>query len=104
MLKKTKHDGKNWFSYLDGGKEMVFTEGYFSIHDKLGDIMKNPEGDKFISDMIDKISSEAGINVSKGMLSMAKNFTIEKIFEMAGDRIPDNAKVWVSEQLANIKK
>lgn len=104
VLKKTKNDGKNWFSDLEGGKEMVFKEGYFSIHDKLGDIMKNPEGDKFISDMIDKISSEAGINVSKGMLSMAKNFTIEKIFEMAGDRIPDNAKVWVSEQLANIKK
>ena len=104
VLKKTKNDGKNWFSDLGEGKEMVFKEGYFSIHDKLGDIMKNPEGEKFISDMIEKISSEAGINVSKGMLSMAKNFTIEKVFEMAGDRIPDNAKVWVSEQLANIKK
>ena len=66
--------------------------------------MKNPEGEKFILEMVDKISSEMGMNISKGMMNMVKNFTVSRVFDMAGDRVPQSAKVWVAQQLSKIKK
>ncbi len=104
VLKKEGNEGKNWFDDLETGGELTFNEGYFSIKDKLGDIMKTPEGDEFISQMLEKVTQQMNMNVSKGMLNMAKGFTIEKIFGMAGGNLPQSVKIWVNEQLQQIKK
>ncbi len=66
--------------------------------------MKNPEGEKFINSMIEKITSEMNMNISKGMMNMAKGFTVEKVFDMAGSRVPSKAKLWVNSELNKIKK
>ncbi len=98
------NEGKNWFDDLETSGEMTFKEGYFSVKDKLGDIMKNEEGDKFVSEMIEKVSKEMNMNVSKGMLNMAKSFTIEKVFDMAGSHLGPEVKIWVNDTLQKIKK
>ncbi len=94
----------NWFEDMSSEGELSFKEGYFSIYDKLGDIMKTPEGDAFIGSMIEKVSEAMSMNVSKGMMNMAKGFTIQKIFDMAGGQLPDGVKVWVNEELQKIAK
>lgn len=98
------NSGKNWFDTLDVSGELEFPEGYFSIKDKIGDILKNPDGEKFINSMIEKITAEMNMNISKGMMNMAKSFTVEKIFDMGGARIPPEAKIFVNKELNKIKK
>ncbi|MGN0521870.1 MAG: glycoside hydrolase family 2 TIM barrel-domain containing protein [Eubacterium sp.] len=95
---------KNWFEGVEVDGEIEYPEGYFTIKDKIGDIMKNPEGKVFIDEMIAKVSEEMNMNVSKGMMNMAKNFTIEKVFDMAGSRVPKEAKLFISQKLNKIKK
>lgn len=99
------NSGSNWFDNLElESEELQFPEGYFSIKDKIGDIMKVPEGEQFINSMIEKITQEMGMNISKGMMNMAKGFTVEKVFDMAGSRVPAKAKPWVNSELNKIKK
>lgn len=99
------NSGSNWFDTLETDtEELQFPEGYFSIKDKIGDIMKVPEGEIFINSMIKKITDEMGMNISKGMMNMAKGFTIEKVFEMAGSRVPAKVKPWVNGELNKIRK
>ena len=66
--------------------------------------MKTPDGEKFVSEMIAMAGKALNMNINKGMLNMAKGFTVSKVFDMAGSRLPANTKVWVSEQLSQIKK
>ena len=85
-------------------KSFSFPRGIFQSKDKIGDIMKVPEGEKFINEMIEKITAEMGMNISKGMMNMAKGFTIEKVFDMAGSRVPEKVKPWINSKLNRIKK
>ena len=94
----------NWFEDMSSEGELTFNEGYFSINDKIGDIMKTPEGDAFIGSMIEKVTEAMNMNVSKGMLNMAKGFTVQKVFDMAGGQLPAGVKVWVNDELQKIAK
>ena len=86
---KAGEGAKNWFEGSAESKmEMTFRDGYLSVHDKLGDLMKTPAGEKLIAGAIDFIAKEMNISIGKGMLSMIKNFTVEKVFSMAGARVP----------------
>ncbi|MBS7361973.1 MAG: hypothetical protein KIG24_06565, partial [Oscillospiraceae bacterium] len=86
------------------GRELEFPDGCFSVRDKIGDIMKTPEGEELINGWIDKISVQANMTVSKGMMNMVKNFTVERVFAMAGDRVPIDIMFDVNESLNKIKK
>lgn len=104
-VEESGNSGMNWFEDISIEKgELQFPDGYFSIKDKIGDIMKNPGGEKFINSMIDKITSEMNMKISKGMMNMAKSMTVEKVFDMAGSRVPDGVKYWVNGELNKIKK
>ncbi len=107
ILKKEHagNSGSNWFDTIEiESKELTFPEGYFSIKDKIGDIMKNPEGNEFITSMLKTVAEKMNMNISKGMLAMTKGMTAEKIFDMAGERVPDKVKFWVNSELNKIKK
>lgn len=104
-VEESGNSGSNWFETIEvTATELQFPEGYFSIHDKFGDIMKNPEGEELITGLMDMISTQMNMKISKGMLNMAKGMTIEKIFSLAGDRVPEKAKLWLNEELNKIKK
>lgn len=95
---------KNWFDEGGTQMEMTFREGYLSVQDKLGDVMKTDEGEKLINGAIDIVGKEMNMNVSKGMLAMIKNFTIEKIFSMAGSRVPQGLMPVVNAVLQQVAK
>ena len=91
----------NWF---EGGEAEPLTlrEGYLSVQDKLGDIMKTEAGGKLVEGAIDYIGREMNMNIGKGMLAMVKNFTLEKIISMAGSRLPQGALPMVNALLQQI--
>lgn len=100
---KAGQNAKNWFATGDeAGEPLQFPEGYFSIRDKVGALLKNPEGEKLVSELVDQMMP--GMKISKGMLNMAKHFTIEKVIEMAGDRIPPEMVRYLNQRLNQIQK
>ena len=99
----------NWFD--DKGKEvkMTFNEGYFSIKDKIKDIMANEEGkammDAFIAKMMESMASgENKMEIPKGAMKMMGGFSIERIAKLVGDKIPSSVIVEINEALQKIKK
>lgn len=95
---------KNWFEGIENTGKMEFPDGFYSIHDTIGDIMKSPEGLKMVNSMIEKVESELNFKVSKSMLLMAKGFTVEKVIGLAGSRLPNGTDIQANIILNGIKK
>lgn len=93
---------KNWFDGEGTKMELTFRDGYLSVKDKLGDLMKTAEGEKLIAGAIDFVGKEMNMNIGKGMLAMIKNFTVEKVFSMAGARVPQSLLPVVNAVLQQI--
>ena len=87
--------------------EMTFNEGYFSIRDKIKDIMANEQGkqvmDMFIAKMMEQMSG-SGMDIPKGAMKMLGSFSIERIAKLAGDKIPAEGIVEINKVLQQIKK
>lgn len=97
-------NAKNWFEGVDNTGEMQFPEGYYSVHDTLGEVMKNPQAKAMIDEIIVKVEKEFNIKITKSMMLMAKSFTIEKIISLAGNRIPKGTDIQANNLLNQIKK
>ena len=75
----------NWF-------DVNAPEGYFSLNDKIGDIMENPEGMKLFGDLMKQFmggdgegkKKMAGFEVSPAMMKMLGGFTVLRAMNMAG--------------------
>lgn len=84
---KETGDVINWF-------EITAPEGYFSINDKLGDIMANPQGKKFFGGVLAELMKgmagddgkpqAAGFEMNEGMMQMMNSFTVKRMFSMMG--------------------
>lgn len=100
---KAGQNAKNWFTDEEGdGEPLQFPEGYFSIRDKVGTLLKNPEGERLVAELVEQVMP--GMKISKGMLNMAKHFTIEKVIEMAGERVPPEMVRYLNQRLNGIQK
>lgn len=104
-------DAGNWFQDSYGNaQEVSVVEGYFSINDKLGDVMANQEGAALIQKLMDTVidsmagESSGGIKISKGMMKMLSSMTFESIGKMAGGRLPKGAMYELNKELNKIKK
>lgn len=95
---------QNWFEQEEGKIAMTFCEDAFSVRDKLGDIMKTREGAQLIAGAVDFIAAEMHMTIGKGMLAMVKNFTVEKVFSMAGSRVPQSLLPLVNALLQQVAK
>ena len=103
----------NWFDQAaaeaaNAPSEMQFPEGYFSIRDKIKDIIKNEEAYEVLANALHSMS---GMKMKKGMLLMVGDKTLEGLASMAagmgGDKaknIPANAMHIINAQLNKIKK
>ncbi len=103
----------NWFDQAaaeaaNAPAEMQFPEGYFSIRDKIKDIIKNEEAYEVLANALHSMS---GMKLKKGMLMMVGDKTLEGLASMAvgmgGDKaknIPANAMHIINAQLNKIKK
>lgn len=109
----------NWF-------EISTPSGYYSINDTLGDIlstfrgkiavlkmllmMKNASKDKSNDSENKQYSKKeggikvAGFSINKGMLEMAKSFTIKRVLMMTGDMFTKEQILTINTKLNKIKK
>lgn len=95
---------KNWFEGVDTEGELEFPDGYYSIRDTIGDIMKSEEGKKLVYEIVDKVEKELNFKVSRSMLMMAKSFTVEKVIALAGSRVPASIAIQANKILNKVKK
>ena len=110
---KTEEKVDNWFD-KNNEFDFKFPEEYFSIKDKLGDIMATEEGEALISSLMDRVvktmmagpdsQSKGEVKISKGMMKLAGGMTIERIAGMAGDKVTPDVLFEVNEMLNKIKK
>lgn len=68
----------NWF-------DIETREGYFSLHDKLGDVLRVPEGKKLVASLLPRGGAKAaGMEMSPEMMEMMGSFTIIRMTSMMG--------------------
>ena len=98
----------NWFDQAAAeaanAGEMVFPEGYFSIRDKITDIIENDEAAAILSGAL---SAMSGMKLNKGMLKMRGGKTLEEMIQMVGQmgqEIPEQGVKVLNLQLNKIKK
>jgi para-nitrobenzyl esterase len=85
--------------------EMQFKKGYYSVKDKISDIMKNPEGAKVLTETVGKYAGgPQEAKLSDGMMKMVQNMSVEAVSKMAGKRFPKSALYELNEKLGTIKK
>ena len=87
--------------------EAGINRDYFSIKDKIKEIMANEEGAKVMNAFIDKMlatMSDGGMKLPKGAMKMMGGFSIERIAKMLSDKIPAEVVLEINEQLQKIKK
>lgn len=100
----------NWFDENGNEQKFEFPEGYFSIKDKLKDIMAHPEGkavfDTILANMASGATDGEGqkMEMPKGMMKMMGAFTVQRLFKLAGDRVPQDALYNINCALNKIKK
>lgn len=69
----------NWF-------DITAPEGYFSLNDKMSDIMASPEGKKVIDNMLKNLgeSKPAGMEMNESMMKMMGGFTVLRLTSLMG--------------------
>ncbi len=109
---KSTDNVDNWFD-KDSKFDFKFPEGYFSIKDKLNDIMAIPEGNELFNNLIDTMvkgmmsdpnNSQGKVEIPKSMLKLAGGMSIEKIAKMTGDKLTPEMLFEINEKLNKIKK
>ncbi|MBQ7920599.1 MAG: glycoside hydrolase family 2 protein [Lachnospiraceae bacterium] len=84
---KEKNAILNWFDITE-------PEGYFSLNDKIGDIMKNPQGAALFGGLLSQLMPKGedgkpakvagGFEMNDGMMSMMGGFTVLRLSGMIG--------------------
>jgi len=69
----------NWFDITE-------REGYFSLNDKIGDIMKTEEGGMLLAGMMKAVQSgkSAGFEMTEDMMKMMNGFTVLRLTSLMG--------------------
>lgn len=88
---------KNWFDSDAEVGEMEFPEGYFSIKDRIKDIIAVPEGEELLNKYLKPLMEHS-------MFSMIKKQSLEAIFGFRPDAVPDALKYKLNCELNKIKK
>jgi beta-galactosidase len=98
-------DAGNWFD----AEPLQYPEGYYSIKDKISDLMANPETAKIVGELMSNIKGGA-LSMMEGSLedNPMKEFMmmmrLDNMMKMAGDSVSHEAKRSLNEQLTKIKK
>ena len=101
----------NWF-------DVTAPEGYFSLNDKIGDIIAHPEGEKLFGDLMKQFFSGSeenggkkkkvmGFELTPAMMKMIGGFTVLRAMNMAGSAnitVTKEQLLALNEQLNKIKK
>lgn len=97
----------NWFNLDDYAEvtEIVVRDGYFSVKDRIGDIIANSEAAKAVSQVM---SAVTGMHVKASMLGIMKDATLEGLSGMMGGKLSEEqaqrAMIQLNEVLNKIQK
>lgn len=98
----------NWFDKEGNKVEFLYPDGYFSIKDKIGDIIETNEGKAIFDDILkgvkDMMGGKEDFKVNDGMIKMMRSFTLVRIAKMAGDKFPKEKLYEINCKLNQIKK
>ena len=103
----------NWFddpAAIAARNALKYPKGYYSIKDKVGVLMSNPETAAVLSGFMSQAMSGMGAGVAdtENMGSAMKDFMnmmrLSDMLKMGGDKVPMEAKIAINEALNKIKK
>lgn len=94
----------NWFDITE-------IDGYFSLNDKLGDILKTPQGAELFKGMFSGLASggtkASGFEVNESMMKMMEGFTVVRLTSLmstAGVKFTKEQLLQINAQLNKIHK
>ena len=110
------NEGANWFDdpeLVELKKAFKYPKGYFSIKDKMGDLMANPEAAALMGQMMAAASGGSGAGsammssmgqMSEEMMGFMKMMRLSDALKMAGDAVSLKMKLQINQALNQIKK
>ncbi len=102
----------NWFddpAAIAARNAFKYPKGYYSIKDKLGTLMANPETAAILGNMMQQAMGSMTAmmdpnNMSEEMMGFMQMMRLSDMLKMAGDAMPQEAKLALNEALTKIKK
>lgn len=95
----------NWFDGIDlSNTQMTFHEGYYSIKDKIQDVIEHEEAGTIL---ISAIQSMLNMKLGKNMMRMMGQKSMEELAGMLGNQAGDHGKgalAYLNQELQKIKK
>ncbi len=102
----------NWFddpAAIAARNALKYPKGYYSIKDKVGTLMANPETAAILGSMMQQAMGSMTAmmdpnNMSEEMMGFMNMMRLSDMLKMAGDAMPMEAKIALNEALNKIKK
>ncbi len=107
------NQGANWFddpAAIAARKAFKYPKGYYSIKDKMGVLMANPQTAAILGGLMENVAKSMGagmMDLNQMGEEMQKFMTMMRLsdmLKMAGDKVPMEAKIALNEALTKIKK
>ncbi len=107
------NQGVNWFDdpkLVEMKKAFKYPKDAYSIKDKMGDLMANPQTAAILGNLMEKMMGGAGAGVidmssmSEEMMGFMRMMRLSDALKMAGDAFPMEAKLKLNQALNQIKK
>lgn len=106
VLVGSENEGVNWFLDEYGKRqEIKAIDGFFSIYDDIGDIIKTPQGEEIIKQMFSLFNkAEAAVNLTNSMMEAIKTLSLEELVKLSGAAISREKLNQINEILVRIPK
>ncbi len=107
------NQGANWFNdpaAVAARQALKYPKGYYSIKDKFGTLMANPQCAAILGNLMQQVMGSMGGDMmgmgqmSDDMMKMMNMMRLSDMLKMAGDKVPLEAKIALNEALIQIKK
>lgn len=106
------NEGANWFddpALVEMKKAFKYPKDAFSIKDKFGDLMANPQTAAILGGLMQKFMSENPMasamgQMSEEMMGFMKAMRLNDMLKMAGAAVPMEAKLALNQALNQVKK
>ncbi|MEG2116360.1 MAG: glycoside hydrolase family 2 TIM barrel-domain containing protein, partial [Clostridia bacterium] len=100
---------EKWFDKEGNEINFKYPAGYYSVKDKISDVMKNPKGAEIMHNLIEEVGKSFGggkesMELPKGMMKMMGSFTFERLAKMAGEKFSQEKLYEINCILNTIKK
>lgn len=102
-LPKDEAVAGNWFDDIRADRPMEFIDGYFSIKDKIGEMLDHPEACIVVNDLFEK--AFAGMENGKDMqknIEMCRNMALEPLLTIM--KAAKGTDAYLNDKLNKIRK